>query len=257
VSPDWLAPVAAALEVTREPVPFFFRDDDAGWHDDALWALLDQFAAAGVPVDVAAIPAAVGATCGRGLAQRAAAGLVRVHQHGRAHVNHEPTGRACEFGPSRSPGDQLLDVAAGRSMLEDRLGRSVDPVFTPPWNRCTPAIADAVLAAGHAVLSRDVGAARLDLPLLAEVPINVDWSARRKGVLLSSVVRGEAIAGRIAAGASVGVMLHHAVLDAAERHQVRRLLDLVADADMARPTTIVELAAPPSCPSIAAASGRN
>lgn len=257
MSGDWLAPVAAALDAARAPVPFFFRDDDAGWDDDALWALLDEFAAAGVPVDVAAIPAAVGARCGRRLAELVTAGLVRVHQHGRAHVNHEPTGRACEFGPSRTPGEQLHDVAAGRSLLEDRLGRAVEPVFTPPWNRCTRATADAVVAAGHTVLSMDVSAGRLDVAGLAEVPVSVDWSARRTGAPLPAATRGEAIADRIAAGAPVGLMLHHAVLGTAERRQVRRLLDLVAGSRMARPTTIVELAARQNCPSIAAASGRN
>jgi hypothetical protein len=242
VSADWLNPVAAALDGAGGPVPFFFRDDDAGWDEDALWALLDVFAAAGVPVDVAAIPAAVGPACGRELAGRAAAGLVRVHQHGRTHVNHEPAGRACEFGPSRFPRRQALDVIEGREMLEDRLGRAVEPVFTPPWNRCTPATADAALAGGHTVLSRDVSAGRLDVPGLAEVPISVDWSARRKGVALPPGARGAAIAERLAAGAPVGVMLHHAVLDAAERQEVRRLLDLVAGSANARPTTILVLA---------------
>jgi len=243
---DGLGVVAAALAAAERPVPFFFRDDDAGWDDAALWALLDEFAAAGVAVDVAAIPDAVGPVTGRQLSSRAADGSVRLHQHGRAHANHEVAGRRCEFGPARAAPAQAADVAAGRARLEDVLGRPVEPVFTPPWNRCTRATADAVLAAGHRVLSRDVSAGRLDVPGLAEVPVTVDWSGRRKGVPLTAADRADVIARRIAAAGPVGVMLHHAVLDADGRREVRALLDLVAAAPMARPTTILDLATPRS-----------
>ena len=40
---------------------------------------------------------------------------VAVHQHGFAHENHEPQGRKCEFGPSRSRVAQRRDIAAGAS----------------------------------------------------------------------------------------------------------------------------------------------
>jgi hypothetical protein len=241
VSGDWLAPVATVLAGAESDVPFFFRDDDAGWDDAALWALLDEFAAAGVVIDVAAIPEAVGAGCARGLSDRLAAGTVRVHQHGRHHVNHELTGRACEFGPSRSAQDQRADIAAGRAQLEDALGRALDPVFTPPWNRCTQATGHAALAAGHTVLSRDDSAGSLGVPGLAEQPVNVDWSRRRNGVSVDARSRGLAIADRIGGSGPVGVMLHHATLDAAELRQLRRLLDLVRCSDRGRPTTIVEV----------------
>jgi hypothetical protein len=240
---DWLGPVAAALSAAERPVPFFFRDDDAGWDDAALWALLDEFAGAGVAVDVATIPEAVSVSCARELAARAGGGSVRVHQHGRAHTNHEVSGRSCEFGPARCAAAQAADVAAGRARLEDRLGRAVDPVFTPPWNRCTRDTADAVIAAGLTVLSRDVSAGCLAVPGLAEVPIAVDWSGRRKAVPLTSVERGTAIARRVAEAEPVGVMLHHAVLDAAGCREVRALLELVVAAPTAQPTTIVALAA--------------
>jgi len=245
---DWLAPVGAALAAAERPVPFFFRDDDAGWRDGALWALLDEFADAGVAVDVAAIPEAVTAACAAELASRADNGSVRVHQHGRSHVNHESSGRPCEFGPARSVAAQAADVAAGRSRLEDLVGRPVDPVFTPPWNRCTRGTAHAVLAAGHTVLSRDLSAGNLDVAGLAEVPIAVDWSGRRKGVPLTRAERADAIARRVAAGQPVGVMLHHAVLDTGSRRDVRALLDLVASHPAARPTTILDIGFCPSDP---------
>ena len=61
----------------------------------------------------------------------------RVHQHGLAHVNHEPDGRKFEFGPSRTHEEQRADIEAGRRLLAERLGDAVEPIFTPPWNRCT------------------------------------------------------------------------------------------------------------------------
>lgn len=241
----WLAPVAAALDGAERPVPVFFRDDDAGWGDDRLVALLDRFDAAGLPVDVAVIPAALTPALARELAARAAAGGARLHQHGFAHVNHEPAGRKCEFGEARCEADQAADVAAGRRLLLDALGDLVDPVFTPPWNRCTPATAAALAGQGFEVLSRDDGARRFGRPGLAEVPVTVDWFGHRKGVRWDRDELARRLAAAVAAGGPVGVMLHHAVTDDAEREAVADLLAVVAAAaaaGTARPATIAELA---------------
>jgi hypothetical protein len=238
----WLAPVVEALETVADPCPFFFRDDDAGWDDAALLALLDEFEAAGVAVDVAAIPLALSPAGATHVVTRLDSCLVHVHQHGYAHVDHERGGRKCEFGVSRSVAEQTADVRHGRTRLEDVLGREIDPIFTPPWNRCSSATADAIMAAGHRVLSRDHTAGRLDRPALAEVPVTVDWSARLRGVPVMANERGRAIASGVLAGGPVGVMLHHALIDAAERAEVRRLLDLVATSSGAVSTTILDLA---------------
>ena len=238
----WLTPLEATLEAIESPCPFFFRDDDAGWDDTALMALLDEFEAAGVTVDVAAIPQALTPDAGRLLAARLDSGTVRVHQHGYAHVNHETSGRKCEFGPSRSTAEQTVDICAGRARLEEVLMREVDPVFTPPWNRCSADTADAVLSAGHVVLSRDHTAGLLRRTGLAEVPVTVDWSAMRKGVPLSPADRGRSLAAAVSSGGPVGVMLHHTVHAAEDRAEVRRLLDLVAASPAAMVTSILEVA---------------
>ena len=39
----WLDPLRSVLDASDEQVRFFFRDDDAGWDDDALERLLDVF----------------------------------------------------------------------------------------------------------------------------------------------------------------------------------------------------------------------
>jgi len=53
---DWLDPVRASLDGRAGPVAFFVRDDDGGWNDEALLALLDTVERRGVPIDLAWIP---------------------------------------------------------------------------------------------------------------------------------------------------------------------------------------------------------
>jgi peptidoglycan/xylan/chitin deacetylase (PgdA/CDA1 family) len=224
----WLDPVAAALDSAPAAVPVFFRDDDAGWRDDRLMRLLDVVAPRGVPVDVAAIPVEVGVWLAAELRGRAEGGLVGVHQHGYAHENHEPEGRRCEFGPSRSRGDQRHDIAAGRELLEAMLGPALQPWFTPPWNRCTAQTGEVLLELGFTALSRDRTAGRLGLPGLAELPIDVDWFATRRGRPLGRDAVGAQLAAVVQTGGPVGLMLHHAEMDDAEMLAFSGLIDLVA-----------------------------
>ena len=70
---SWLQPVEEALDAAREPVPVFFRDDDAGWDDARLLALLDASRRAALPVDLAVIPRALDGGAGA-RARRAAGG---------------------------------------------------------------------------------------------------------------------------------------------------------------------------------------
>ena len=132
----WLDPVVSALDQAPAPVRVFFRDDDAGWRDDRLVPLLELFARHGLPLDVAVIPRALGPGLARELRARAGDGLA-LHQHGLAHVNHEREGRKHEFGPSRGREAQRRDIEAGRTLLRELLGDALEPIFTPPWNRCT------------------------------------------------------------------------------------------------------------------------
>ena len=114
---DSLSPLIDALDAAAAPVAFFVRDDDAGWDDGRLHALLDVTAQAGVPIDLAAIPQATSGTLALALASRmgAAPALLGVHQHGWAHTNHETVQRKCEFGGARSVQAQRADLAQGRA----------------------------------------------------------------------------------------------------------------------------------------------
>ena len=242
----WLEVVRVALDETDSPRPFFFRDDDAGWRDDRLRDVLDSFQARGLPIDVAVIPAELTPELTRELTARVTDGGVRVHQHGHAHANHEPTGRKCEFGQSRDPAAAAQDIAEGQRRMHDAFGPDADAVFTPPWNRCEPSMADALVAQGFEVLSRDSTAPRLDRSDLVEIPVTVDWFGNRKGIRWTREEMGEMIAASIRRDDAVGVMLHHAVTDEAELAGVDELLAIVASHPHARATTITALASSPT-----------
>ena len=241
---SWLVPVRRALD--EGPCTVFFRDDDAGWGDERLWALLDLFDRRSLPVDLAVIPTELHPTLTAELTVRARAGGVHLHQHGFAHVNYEPQGRKCEFGPSRPYEAQAVDITRGAAILADAFGSVVDPLFTPPWNRCSPVTADVLADAGFAVLSRDSTATPLPAAPLAELPVTVDWFGSRKGVRWTPYELADRLAAAVRSGGPVGIMLHHAVTDAGEFAAVSALLALLSSHPHARPVALAELTPVPS-----------
>ncbi|HEX8068768.1 MAG TPA: hypothetical protein VF546_02375 [Pyrinomonadaceae bacterium] len=246
----WLDELRRVLDASARPVAFFFRDDDAGWADDELYALLDLFARRALPVDLAAIPCAVTPALAAELRARVAAepDKVAVHQHGFAHLNHEPAGRKCEFGDARPRELQRRDIELGRRLLVELHGLPVGHVFTPPWNRCTAITGACLRTAGFRVLSRDATAPPLNVAGLAELPVTFDWFARRKGVGLARAERGALLAAAATEATNrqtpVGVMFHHAQMDAAEMACADELLALVAAHANARCRLMCELAEP-------------
>jgi hypothetical protein len=180
-------------------VQVFVRDDDAGWEDGRLLALLDVTQRAGVAIDLAAIPAALGPALAAELCARidGAPWLVAVHQHGLQHLNHEPVGRKCEFGAGaqRQPRSARTWRRAGRRSPA-WLGERLQPWFTPPWNRC------------GARRRRSAGEPRLPGALarpprqrrassaLPELPVDIDWC---QAVARGAGQRGGRRAGRCAA----------------------------------------------------------
>lgn len=215
MSLDLLRPLLDALDALDAPVSVFIRDDDAGWDDARLLALLDVTTRAGVPIDLAAIPQAVSDALASVLNARidAMPGLIGVHQHGFAHTNHEPEGRACEFGTARIASEQSLDLLRGRVLLRRRFGARLQRLFTPPWNRCAPCTPGLLAALGYEGLSRTRSAPPQHA--LPELAVDVDWTREhREGGAPAIVERlRQAVVERAADGAPLGLMLHHAVMD--------------------------------------------
>ena len=226
----WTATLDRALDARGPRVDLFFRDDDAGWADDRLFRLLDLFATYASPIDLAAIPAAVDdRLAGAVLDRKRGGAAIGVHQHGFTHSNHEAIGRSCEFGPSRSADAQRGDIGQGQRALRDLFGEHLDPIFTPPWNRCTEATGHALVEHGISAISRDLTAGRLGIAGLAECPVHVDWFAKTKAGRLTRAAWSSLAAGCLAAATSpVGIMLHHAQMDDDEFDACEALLRTVA-----------------------------
>jgi len=228
---NWTKAIIRALDSRAQPVDVFVRDDDAGWADHRLLPLLDLHASAGVPIDLAVIPGCMTPPLASALIARIDAGeAIGLHQHGYSHANHEPTGRKCEFGRSRGFDEQLADIRKGWTGLRTAFGPRVDPIFTPPWNRCVVDTGQALMACEFEAISQDRSACRMGIPGLVECPIQVDWFARRRsgdGSLaewtteLARALRG--------ASAPLGMMLHHALMDDAEHRLWADILEVLGN----------------------------
>jgi|CXWL01.1.fsa_nt_gi predicted glycosyltransferase len=242
---SWLTPIKVALKQRRYPLDLFFRDDDAGLANARLFTLLDLFERSSVPIDIAIIPKAVTETFADKLRLRikTRTDLFAIHQHGYLHVDHETDGCKCEFGSSRTYAQQLFDITDGGRILKDFFGELLQPIFTPPWNRCSNETAEALVQAGFQVLSRESKADPLNLSGLTEVPVSIDWFAKRKGVYLTREQVGESIAVEILASNRVGIMLHHAVMNDADFDDLRDLLDLFSASRIVKFYSISRLAA--------------
>ena len=224
-SESWLDPLRRALDSSQTPISFFFRNDDAGWEDARLFALLDLFNNYQMPIDLAVIPNVISQITARRLCKL---GAVSIHQHGYAHTNHELAGRKCEFGDSRSRELQLADIIAGKQRLLDLFGPNTEPIFTPPWNRCSAITVACLRAAGFSVLSRDLSATPFHERDLFELPVSVDWFAKLKRVPLTPNQIGDLLGVAASGPAPVGVMLHHAIMNEEERERLGELLKLLS-----------------------------
>ena len=228
---NWLNAVSDVLDRAVKPVRFFFRDDDAGWSNDKLYLLLDEFAQAGMPIDVAVIPAALDLDLADELLSRRQQGkhLIGLHQHGYRHTNHEFIERKCEFGSSRTKNQQKEDIVKGQKHLRGLLGNALDPIFTPPWNRCMQETLECLEELDFRLLSRDVTAVELGSTMLQQIPVNIDWSGMLKISPNPLPELGHAIANNFKKNKLTGIMLHHADMDDQTLKPLAELLAILAD----------------------------
>jgi len=241
----WLDPLREALDESNTFIDFFFRDDDIGWATGEFRALLACCRRYSVPLEIAAIPNVLTTELADEIctlhAQSPA--LLGVHQHGFSHTNHEVSGRKCEFGVSRLYLDQYRVIKRGKIQLEAMLGSVLDPIFTPPWNRCTEITVECLSELGFRVLSRDATAPSLRVWGLEELPIAIDWFAKKEGARLSFQSLGTFMAERVKQRQPVGIMLHHELMSADERDLLGDLLVLLSTHRQAHCKLMAEIAA--------------
>ena len=227
----WLDPVREALDHRDRQLRCFFRDDDAGWANRQLDHLLDLFAKRDLPIDLAVIPASLTDTLTDALLDRIEhrAERIGLHQHGYTHSNHEQRGRKYEFGNERSYLQQLTDIRHGWRILRERLDGHLQPIFTPPWNRCTQSTVEALQALGFKGLSRDIGAKPLAIGIIEEFPVHIDWCKKQRDGSCGNQWLASRLVERIADSDVLGIMLHHENLDDVELCRLEQLIKLMGD----------------------------
>lgn len=206
----------SALAQRQEPLRVFFRDDDADEDEARLRRLLEIFLRRKIPINLGVIPGRLTAAGAGLLAQfiRAAPELIELNQHGWLHLNHERDGRKCEFGPSRTYAEQLSDIAQGQARMTEAFGARWFPVFIPPWNRCVEETYRALDQLGFRALSAKQGSAVVTGYRFKEISITLDlfnWRGEA-GLKPADEIVDELIA-QLARQQTIGVMLHHKVMD--------------------------------------------
>ena len=219
-TPSWLSDLRNSLashQAKQQDLHLFLRNDDVDVDEEPLRHLLDIALARNVPVNLAIIPGRLTAATVAVLknALRADPSLFSLNQHGWLHVNHEPIGRRCEFGPARSPAQQIEDIARGKAVLAAAFADQFFPVFTPPWNRCTVDTYAALDELGFSVLSKDQGTEPLVDYRFREFSTTLDLFTWKGGATMKAqedIVR--ALIAQMRGLPVVGLLLHHKVMNA-------------------------------------------
>jgi peptidoglycan/xylan/chitin deacetylase (PgdA/CDA1 family) len=172
--------------------------------------MMALFARCRVPLSLAVVPAWVTPERWRAISTAAPIPpeLLCWHQHGWRHVNHEPRGKKQEFGPARAYAAIQRDIQRGKARLETIIGRHFYPVFTPPWNRCSPDTLRIIQDLGYRAVSRSHPAppppdGLTDFAVNLDLHTRKDGGGRRGWAHLLQDVENSLSGGRC------GIMLHH------------------------------------------------
>ncbi len=226
-----LARLKSDLALRQQPLHVFFRDDDVDEDEASLRRLLELFLRREIPINLGVIPGRLTAAGVELLKQFVSAepALIELNQHGWRHLNHEREGRKCEFGPSRTYAEQLSDIAQGQARMTEAFGPHWSPVFIPPWNRCVEDTYRALDQLGFRALSAKQGGSVVTGYRFKEISITVDLFNWRGGASLKPAeeIVDELIA-QLARQQTIGVMLHHKVMDERAFAFLESLLDALA-----------------------------
>jgi peptidoglycan/xylan/chitin deacetylase (PgdA/CDA1 family) len=201
---------------TARPLPVFFRADDIGVYSSSFNKLMSLFDTHQAPLCLAVVPAWL--TQRRWAIIKAqwkvSSALWCWHQHGWRHANHEPSGKKCEFGPSRSAADIRSDLTRGKARLSSIIGADLQPFFTPPWNRCSEKTLALLKELQFKAVSTSTGRGPWSTPAskratLDDYRINVDLHTRKE---TDPVACLNGLVDEFSQAASlghIGIMIHH------------------------------------------------
>lgn len=220
IRPSWKRTLQEGFENlpdTQKIIPIFLRDDDIDEDEESLRHLLDIALSRNAPMNLQIIPEKLTEAGVRILKDfnRVNPDLVSLNQHGWTHLNHEEEGRKCEFGPSRNFQEQLEDISKGKTILETIFPMRFFPVFTPPWNRCTPDTFKVLDELGFYLLSKDLGKQPIIGYSFIEISTSLDlytWKGGAKMKAPEDIVK--LFLRQIKELNVIGILLHHKVMDA-------------------------------------------
>jgi hypothetical protein len=207
----------------------FFRADDIARIDPAFEAMIRLFVKHRAPLGLALVPAWLDSPGWDSLlAACQDRDLWTWHQHGYAHVNHEPQGKKQEFGPSRTAEAKRGDLARGWEHLSRLAGERLAPIFTPPWNRVDAEALKALKVLGFQAVSRSLRPKVPALPGLMELPVAVDPHTRKEPDITAAWAALEDELQKGLASGLCGIMLHHQLMNRAALAWLDALLDKLA-----------------------------
>ncbi|WP_300464687.1 polysaccharide deacetylase family protein [Desulfobacula sp.] len=173
--------IEAALDA-HGAVTVFFRADDIGVLSKNYQHLMALFLKYQTPLCLAVVPAWMTQSRWEAMAEfhGKKETLFCWHMHGYRHMNHEIKGKKQEFGAIRSTRALSSDLSRGHERLTAIMGKNLTPVFTPPWNRCSPETLMLLKEKGFKAVSRSQGSLPLSPPGLRDFPVHVDLHTRKE-----------------------------------------------------------------------------
>jgi len=204
----------------------FFRADDIGIPSKQFSQLIVSFKNYKVPLCLATVPTWLNTSRLKDLQQLTGDSKSQWcwHQHGYVHRNFEQVGKKQEFGPARTSSEITSSLEKGKNRLNLLLGTLNQPVFTPPWNRCSMETLQSLQDLNFMAISRSRGAKPHTQEAFPDFQVNVDLHTRKEvnsdlgfqhllSELEQSLVFGKC-----------GIMLHHQRMNARALHLLNTLL---------------------------------
>ncbi len=221
----------------------FFRADDIGIISYRFTQLIACFQKHRLPLCLASVPAWLNEARLKELRRITGPGSTQWcwHQHGQTHRNFAPVGKKQEFSASRCKSDIQTSLGKGKDKLEQLLGPDFQPIFTPPWNRCSSDTLDALVELGFKAVSRSEGARPETPPQLPDFQVNVDLHTRKEAEPAKSL---ESLLAEIEQGLAsglCGIMIHHQRMNVAAHELLDTLLRLIKKNRQLRPVQFTEL----------------
>ncbi len=209
----------------------FFRADDVAVPGRQFSQMMELFAAYGVPLSLAVVPAVLTQPRWQYLNgfEKMNPGRWCWHQHGWRHINHETEGKKQEFGGARATAAIKRDLAHGKKRLEMLMEDRFFPVFTPPWNRCSRDTLNVLKELGYAAVSRSSGSKALPPSGLPDYYVNVDLHTRKERHPTEGWKNLFAELKQAFAQKHCGIMIHHRMMNTAAFDFLEILLEKLVE----------------------------